>query len=194
MISGMIVAVLIIVLLGLAKRGRGRRRSMGRYLKGIVDEKLQLTTLASRTLVAVAFDETVNERTYVSSLVVSCALDSMTEGASIGPIQVGVAHSDYSAAEIEEWIENTGSWNEGDLVQSREVAKRLIRSFGIFPSSGESLGTSALWEGKQRRVKLGWILNQGQTLDLWAYNLGTQAIATTVPNVNLQGHANLWPK
>jgi len=28
---------------------------------------------------------------------------------------------------------------------------------------------------------------------MWAYNAGSNALATTVPNVSVDGHANLWP-
>jgi len=183
----------IIMMILMARKGHGKRRSMGRYIRGNVDESLVLTTLAARTLAAIAFDETVNERTLVSSLVASWSLDDLTAGAGIGPILVGVAHSDYSTAEIEEFIENTGSWDEGDLVQ-QEVGKRKIRTVGTFESAISGVAAAVLNDGKPIKTRLNWILLQGQTLKVWAYNLGTAAVATTVPEVSVQGHANLFPK
>ncbi len=191
MLEILVAAVIGLVLM--AKRPK-RRRSMGKYLRGNVDEELTIAGLATRTLTAVAFDETVTERTFVSSMVASWSMDEWTPTANAGPIMVGVAHSDYSAAEVEEWIENTGSWSEGDVVQSREVAKRLIRRVGIFRDRGVVLENIVLGDGKPIRTKLGWILNAGQTLDVWAYNLGGASVATTIPSIHVEGHANLWPR
>jgi len=42
---------------------------MGRYIRGNVDEEVALTTLASKDVVSAIFDETVNERTKITSLV-----------------------------------------------------------------------------------------------------------------------------
>ncbi len=172
-----------------------RNRKFRKYLRGNVDETLNLGTLAATTLVGANFDESVNERTYLSSLKAIHTLDLLTQAAGQGPIMVGVAHSDYSDAEIEAWIENTGSWDEGDLV-NQEIAKRKIRRVGVFDPQGEdtTVATVALNEGRPITTKCGWILLQGQTLKQWAYNLGTAALATTNPSYRVQGHANLWPR
>ncbi len=172
------------------------KRRMGKYIRGNVDENLSLTTLGPATLVGVAFDETVNERTFVSSIVAQWALDDFTPGADIGPIVCGVAHGDYTDAEIEAFVENTGSWNEGDMIQGREIGRRLIRVVGTFPSPGSdsaALGV-VLNDGKPIKTKLNWTLLQGQTLRYWGYNTGTSAVATTIPNMRLHGHVNLWPR
>ncbi len=96
-----------IALLAMAK-GKPTRRRMGRYIRGNVDEELAMAGLASKDVVGAVFDETVNERTFVSSIVAAFALSNWTPIANAGPIIFGVAHGDYSDAEIEEWIENTG--------------------------------------------------------------------------------------
>ncbi len=173
------------------KKPKGRRR---RYLRGNVDETLELTTLASRTVASGNYDESVNERTLMTSHVAAWSLDDLTDAADVGPIMVGFAHGDYSGPEIEEFIENTGSWNEGDLV-SQEIAKRKIKVVGTFgsPPGGAATGRAVLNDGKPIKTKCNWILNQNQGLELWAYNLGGAAIATTVPNLHVEGHANLWP-
>ncbi len=186
------MAVLVILM---AKRPK-RRRRMGKYIRGNVDETLNLGTLAAVTLVGAAFDESVNERTYVSSVKAIYTLDLVTAAAGVGPLMVGVAHSDYSDAEIEEWIENAGSWNEGDLVNSLEIGKRRCRRVGVFDPSGEvtTAATIALNEGRMITTKLGWTLLQGQSLRQWAYNMGTVAYGTTNPSFRMQGHVNLWPR
>ncbi len=96
-------------------RKSGRKR-MGKYIRGNVDEELALTSLASKDVVGAVFDEVVNERTLVSSLVASWAMESFTPAVGVGPILVGIAHGDYSDAEIEEYLENTGQWNEGNMI------------------------------------------------------------------------------
>ncbi len=170
----------------MAKHGKGRRK-MGRYLKGNVEDQVSLSTLGAGAVVLGIFDETVNERTRVSSLDGIWTLSEHTAGE--GPLVFGVAHSDYSSAEVLEWIDNTGSWNEGDLV-NQEVAKRKIRQIGVF----DGLTTEeTMNEGKPIKTKLNWILLQGQTLDMWVFNRNAAAL-TTGSLVNINGHCNLWPQ
>ncbi len=172
-------------------KGRGRRR---RYMKGNVDEVLPLGALGAVSLTTVPFDDTVVDRTLISSLVATWSIGEFTKATGDGPILVGVAHSDYSAAEIEEVIENTGSWDEGDLI-SREKANRKVRIIGVFRSrdAAGAVGQMSLNSGKPIKTKLNWILTPGDTLDMFAYNLGSSAL-TTGALVQAQGHANLWPQ
>ncbi len=167
---------------------------MGKYIRGNVDEQLSLGTLASNAAVNAQFDDVVFDRTLISSLVGSWSLANKTVSDGQGPLIFGVMHSDYSTAELEEWIETTSSWNEGDLVQ-REVAGRKIRQIGVFgEAEGASVGVIDFNNGRPVKTKLNWILLEGQTLDLWVYNTGGNALATTVPVVRVNGHANLWPR
>ncbi len=163
-----------------------------RYLRGNIDEDLPIGTLAAKDVVLVAFDETVNERSLVSSVVASYSISNFTPIATSGPIMVGIAHGNYTAVEIEAFIENTGSWSEGDKT-SQEIAKRQIRMIGIFETPSNVTLSVRLNDGKPIKTKLNWILNQGVGLNLWAYNLGAAAVATTVPVIHAQGHANVWP-
>jgi len=160
------------------KRGRGNR---GRYISGRVDEDVVLGALGTKTGVVSVFDETVNERTRVSSIDVIISAEGLTAGE---PVEVGVAHSDYSLAEIEEYLENTGSWNEGNLVSQREIGKRLVRSMAVVTAEEDS---------KPVKAKLNWILNQGQTLDLWAYNPSVGSLSTG-GTIHMVGKVNLWVK
>ncbi len=186
-----IIGLLFAIVMAKAKR---RGRKFRKYLRGEIDEAQSLGTLAAKTVIGEAFDETVNEKTFVSSMSGFWSMDQFTSGTDKGPILVGVAHSDYSDTEIEEWIESTGSWNEGDLVQSREVGKRWIKKVGEFPTAEDASKVVVLNDGKPIFTKLGWMLLQGQGLKQWAYNQGTAALATTDPTVRLSGHANLWPR
>ncbi len=173
---------------------KGKRRKMGRYIRGSVNEGFSLGTLAGGTLLSTVFDETVSERTLISSLIATYALADVTVGTDIGPVMVGVAHSDYTDAEIEAVIEATSSWAEADLV-AREVANRKVRRIGIFHGANtNAAGIVTLNDGKPIKTKLNWILTTGQTLNLWCYNMGANAFATTAPVCRIEGHANLWPR
>ncbi len=165
---------------------------MGRYIKGDIDETLNLTTLGAGTLVSTQFDNVVDDRTLVSSILSSWSLDDFTVGSGIGPVMCGVAHSDYTDAEIQAVIDATESWNESDLV-AKEVANRKVRRIGVFQSPAAA-GFISLNDGKPIKTKLNWSLAEGQTLRLWAFNMGTVAIGTTVPTLHAQGHANLWKR
>jgi len=177
----------------MAKARRPRKRAMGRYIRGTVDTKFSLTTLAATTAVKQDFDNVVNERTLVSSIVATYSLENLTPAAADGPIMVGLAHSDYTVAEIEAVIEATGSWNEGDKV-AQEIAKRQVRRIGVFADPQLAEQAMVLNDGKPIKTKLNWILLQGQTVAVWAYNMGSSALATTVPVLLINGHANLFPK
>ncbi len=170
-----------------------RRRRMGKYIRGAVDESLGAAALAALDVVLAAFDQSVNERMLISSLVATYTMQGLTAATEVGPLMVGIAHSDYTAAEIEEWIETTDSWDEGNK-QQQEVAGRLIRKIGIFRTMATATESTRLNDGRPIRTKLNWILLQGQSLSLWVYNLGSQPVATTTPEIDVQGHANLWPR
>ncbi len=173
-------------------KNQKRRKPRGRYLKGNVDELLTVGALGAQTLLSEDFDETVAERARISSLVATYSLENFTVGADKGPLTIGVAHSDYSDAEIEAVIESQGTWDEGNKI-SQELAKRLVRKIGTFEAAaGGGVGTYVLNDGVPIKIKLNWILNSGDTLSLWVYNEGTAALDTTVPESHCQGHANLW--
>lgn len=172
---------------------RGRRSRMKRYLKGKIEQDCDLGALATKALVSCVSSEVARERLLLSSVSLSWTLKDMTIIADDGPILCGLAHSDYTAAEIEEVIENSGSWDEGDLVQ-QEVAKRKVRIIGIFRSSNlTAAGAAVLNNGEPIKTKLNWILTTGKGLDFFFYNMGSDAI-TTGAQGHVYGHANLFPQ
>ena len=176
----------------LAKRGRSRRK-MGKYIKGPLDLNIAGGTLASNTAVLGA-TPTVTERALVSSIVCEYSFAGFTGGDNIGPVSVGVAHSDYTLAEIEAVLELNTGWAEANKV-GQEIAKRLVRRIGTFNVEAASAGeTSVLNDGKAIKTKLNWIVNVGQGLNFWIYNNGSAAFATTDPNCHILGHANIWPR
>ncbi len=186
-----IYILIIVMTIAMAKHGRkGRFR---RYIRGEVDEEMALGTLNAKVVISAGFDNQVVERTWVSSVVATWSLKNVTPSATAGPVLVGLAHGDYSSAEIEEWIENSAGWAEADQI-GQEVGRRKIRKVGIFENTGSVSDASVLNNGRPIHTKCGWILTTGQSLQTWAYNLGTGAFATTDPSVDISGHANLWPR
>ncbi len=169
----------------MARHSRKRSRR-GRIIKGVVDEALTLGTLASTTLVGGAYDDSVQQRTFLISHTAVWYLRNAT--ALEAGVLCGFAHSDYSDAEIEEFIENTGSWDEGDLI-GQEVGKRKVRIVGQFSGLTSDL---ALNDGKPIYTKCMWILNSGDSLRLWAYNLSGGALTTGSVMTN-SGHVWLRP-
>ncbi len=171
----------------------GKKNRMGRYIRGQIDDELAFGSLASKDLSSSDLDEVVQERTLITSVVLTHTMDNLTPTANVGPIMCGVAHGDYTTAEIEAFIENAGSWDEGNLT-SQEIGRRKIRIVGIFDGVGSAADSTVLNDGKPIKTKLNWILTQGETIQQWVYNLGSAAVATTAPNYHIQGHANLFPK
>jgi len=175
----------------MGKRRGGKYR---RYLRGTIDHKLQLGVLAGNTLVGSDVGDTVNEETWVSSVKANFSIGQYTPVAECGPFICGWAHSDYTDAEIEEWVEQANSWNVGDKV-SQEQSRRLIRQIGTFETLPvAATGSVSMNDGRMKTTKIGFMLASTQTLRFWVYNAGTAAVATTDPEVRVQGHANLWPK
>ncbi len=165
---------------------------MGRYMRGKVNAEIAFSGVGPKAANLQVFPDLVTVRTRISSVVATYSLSNYTPVADAGPWLVGLAHSDYSAAEIEEWIENTGSWEEGNLIQ-QEIADRKIREVGVFDDPDAAADSVVLNDGLPIKTKLNWILTIGQTLDVWVYNLGaaSQSGATSA-NMACRGHANLW--
>ena len=175
-------------------RRRGGRRNR-RYIRGRLDEALSVAGLAAADVTSNNVDDTVLEKTLCTSIVVTVVWSDVNILTDSGPVEFGVAHSDYLSSEIEAYLENASSWNEGDRIQ-QEVSKRWIRSIGVFyeENDGDNSSWMALNGGLPMKVKLNWMLITGQTLKFWAYNHGTVAIAGSSDPIDIQGHANLWPR
>ncbi len=188
------ILVLAIAMLVMARKGKPRRRSMAGYTRGNINEVMALGTLAPNDVVTTALGA-VDGRTWISSIRATWSLRGWTVIDNVGPILVGLCHGDYSDAEVEAWIEQTEatSWTSGSLAD-KEISDRRIRKIGTFGQVGQSLGNQVLNNGRPITTKLGWKLVSGQSVRIWAYNTGSGAVATTDPDVVVDGHANLWDR
>ncbi len=105
--------------------------------------------------------------------------------------EFGLAHSDYSAAEVEECLEATTAIDLGDKV-AQEQANRLVRPIGVISSSGGITASGLSFnDGRRIRTKLNWLIGIGDTLNLWIRN-GSGVVYTTGASLLIAG--NLWLK
>ncbi len=104
--------------------------------------------------------------------------------------EFGLAHSDYTAAEIEECLEAATSIDPGDKI-SAEKANRLVRTIGNFvgaPGTGAGLNFN---DGQSKKTRLNWLLTPGDTVQLWIRN-SSGTVYTTGATVDVMG--SMWMK
>ncbi len=177
----------------MARKRRGKKFAK-RYIRGPIEHTQIIPILFTTKVVDTEiFNELVGERTLVSSIVCTYTLTAVTPVTGLGPMVVGVAHSDYSAAEIEVYLENAGAWNEGNMI-SKEISTRKIRRIGAFDVADDAVDGISLNDGKPIKTRLNWILLANQSLRSWTYNGGLVSFATSTPTLTMSGHANLWPQ
>ncbi len=184
MISDLIPIVLALTIAHamLAKhgtRGRGRQRRFTADMKLVqMDGSLALATLGANTLLGGGLIGVANEAFRLISLKGYWSLRNFTEGE--GPIVFGVAHGDYSDAEIEECLEVSTGMTRGDKV-ANERANRLVRRIGQFAASSGITGSSAdevYNMGRPYRTRLNWAMPTGQAVRVWAWNKSGATLTT----------------
>ncbi len=102
--------------------------------------------------------------------------------------EFGLAHSDYSPAEIEACLEETSQMNPGDLI-AQEVGNRLVRTIGQMvgaPGTGAGLNFN---NGLRKKTKLNWQLSTGQGLSVWVRN-ASGTVWTTGATIDIIG--DMW--
>lgn len=87
-----------------------------------------------------------------------------------GGLEFGLAHSDYSPAEIEECLEANASMDLGNKI-AQEQANRLVRAIGtITGNQAVAGGEAAFNDGRRMKTKLNWTIAIGDFLVLWVKN------------------------
>ncbi len=85
-----------------------------------------------------------------------------------GPLQVGLAHGDYTVTEIKECLDVDLS-NPSDKI-AVERSRRLVRRAGFFQQNLSAAGEQMPQNGEVKRYKLKWMINDGVSLDFWVHN------------------------
>ncbi len=106
--------------------------------------------------------------------------------ANDGPILVGYAHSDYSVTEVKECLESNAAIDQGDKI-AQERSNRLVRVVGIMNDVRSTLN-----DGKPITTKLNWLINIGDSVNMFFYNDNSANALTTGANVELNG--DMWVK
>ncbi len=179
--------MLLILIVGLAKRKPTRRRFNLRKVR--VVDAATVGALATLTLVTDVITNAAVQRMRFISLKASYAWSDLAvedDGMSFG-----VAHSDYSDAEIEECLESATAIDLGDKV-AQEKAARLVREIGTFGGNTDTAGGGVMFnDGKPVTTKLNWLMAPGDQLKFWMRN-GSQSNYTNGGKVLINGA--LWVK
>ncbi len=171
----------------LMSHSMAKKRSMKGYHRVNVDKLITVGALTTDTVLEQGLTpDGAIEPSIVTSVDLHWGITGHTAGE--GPLVVGVAHNDYSAAEIQEFLENVTSWDTGDMI-SQEKANRKIRVVGEFPGA-EAVET--LNDGKSIKTKLNWKVEIGSTLDAWIFNKD-QATLTSGTILLFNGKINVFP-
>ncbi len=157
----------------------GKKRSRGRFAAVRFQSALGLGALAASDFIAGTATPNFGNEAYLISADVTWAITGNTAGE--GPIHVGLAHGDYTPAEIEEWLEATASIDPNDKI-AQERNRRKCRFVGSFSGNLEEV----LSDGKPIRTPLRFKVTDGGFLVLFGYN-ASGAILTTGANIVLYG-------
>ncbi len=144
-----------------------------------------LGTLGSTTWIISELLDNPSQELYAISADLNWSMSNITSPQ--GPIAVGLAHSDYSVAELKEWFQSTNTLT-GDKIEQEE-SRRLARDVGIFQASNIALGHAGLNDGNTIRTRLRFRIEDGKSLVAWAANLGGEALSVTSPVVEVYGKA-----
>jgi len=147
------------------------------YRKLPVTQDVSFSTLAADALIGTVLSTTFTEERRILSAELTWAVEDLTD--LDGPLEVGIAHSDYTDAEVEEALEAGGAWDEGNLV-AQEQAKRLVRMVGLLTEEETTLN-----DGQPVKTRLNWRMASGDTIRIWCRNRGDQL--TTGAVITTQG-------
>ena len=177
--------LLIMLVIGMAKKGRRGRRWTSNMKSVRVDGLNTLGTLADGIVTNGTMLDASDEEYRVLSLSTIWTLRDFTAGE--GPIVVGYAHGDYSVTEVKECLDAQAAIARGDKIVN-EQANRLVRIVGAFPGI---LANESLNDGKPIRTRLNWHIPDGKTVVGFAWAKGGVANLTTGADVQTFGKATI---
>ncbi len=144
-----------------------RRKGSGlRYLQMTHD--LTLTALAAGDVVQGDFSAVLDGEAWAVWAKGLWSIRNLTLGE--GPVSCGFAHSDYTAAEIEECLEAAASWAQADQIANEQRRRKVRRVAVMAHLTGAATGEVVANDGVEIFTKLGWKIEDGQTMATWARN------------------------
>ncbi len=165
---------------------RKRSRQSKNFVAIPFDSVLPLLAVADQTVVKGALTGNLLEDLFAISVDMSGTLTGLTSGEG-DPIEMGLAHSDYTVTEIKENLD-VQYLGPGTKVE-QEQARRLVRRVGTSVFSANVL-TSAHIEGRGGsriiRSKLKFLVSSGFSLNFWAKNRSGSTL-TTGANLRVAG-------
>ncbi len=158
---------------------------MKNYVKQRIVDSVSAGALAQNALISESLGVALEEEGRVSSIRGIWTIRGGTN--TEGPIVFGVAHSDYTSAEIEECLESQNS-GPNSMIEN-EQAKRYVREIGVIL---DVVGDPSFNDGKPIKTKLNWPVEEGATpVKGWILNIGTGQM-TTGAILLFVGQANLF--
>ncbi len=173
----------------MAKKGSKRRRFNLRRVRA--QGGFSIGALAAADVGAGAMTTGGTNAYRMMSIDVNWSLANL--GAAIDDtFEFGVAHSDYTAAEIEECLESQASIDRGDKVVE-EQSRRLVRSIGVITPQGTAIAGGGVQfnDGIPVKTRLNWFMSTGDFLNVWVRN-GSATIYTTGSSITWIG--KMWVK
>ncbi len=165
----------------------GKRRSYRRKFnlrKVRIATSITVGALAAKDVTATSLTGTSSSTYRLVSVDFFYGLSDLGAVADDGQ-EFGLAHSDYTAAEIEECLEAGTSIDAGDKI-ANEKANRLVRSVGVMvgaPGTGAGLNFN---NGNNTKTRLNWLMTIGDSLQLWIRN-SSATVYTTGATIDVIG-------
>ncbi len=174
----------------MARRKTSHRRRRSFNLRKVrVAETIGITALAAGDVITGFLTNAGTDPYRLMSI--DCSYSVVNLGDQIDDGQeFGVAHSDYTAAEVEECLESQAAIDLGDKV-AQEQSNRLVRSIGRMSGLGATGGGRVFADGRPVKTKLNWHMSTGDQLNAWIRN-GSGIVYTTGAALSIQGH--VWVK
>lgn len=174
MLNFVVVSLILTFALALGVAKRRRRKSKG-FQAVRINQAVTVGALADGALISSVCPDVVTTEKWAIATKLMVSMRDHTAGE--GPLIVGLAHNDYSDAEMLEWHGATGSWDTSDKI-AQEQARRKCRNIGEF----SGLNTEeVLNDGRPIKTKLKFRIEEGKTLDFFVINeSGAQLTTGTV--------------
>ncbi len=156
---------------------------MSKFVKIRVSTFVDLLAPVNGAAVLAALSSTMENEVRITSVSLTVGMRDHTAGE--GPMTFGVAHPDYTVAEIAEAL-GAAQTSPGRKIE-QERGNRLVRELGVLSGlDTEEKGN----DGRPIRAKLNWLIPDGMVaLNFWVFNV-SGATLTTGTDVVVSGHLN----